>query len=241
MRKFISCILSMAIMAGAAVSCGKTEDSKDDKKAGTSASDTANEDKKTDNSENPAIGRWQVGEYSIFDIVSEDEAYFCMKQDMSQMMYVDEDEKIYFGSKNCGKDSYDFDGETFVLHAMSDNDLTMKKNDDSGDIFGEYEMISGTAYNIVAKAYNQWAEANDDDKIFSESGTRLFITCNVNSTMLEARLAINGFKIEDGKMTTGFEVLGTDEPGEVEYEINGDTLVWKNKGGNIKTFTRVDE
>lgn len=241
MRKFISCILSMALMAGISVSCGKIEDSKNDKTTGTSAADTSQVDEKPDISENPAIGRWQVGEYSIFDIVSEDEAYFCVKQDMSRMMYLDEDENIYFGSKNCGKDSYDFDGETFVLHAMSDNDLTMKKNDDSSDIFGEYEMISGTAYDIVDKAYNQWTEANDDDKIFSESGTRLFMTCNANSTMIEARLAINGFKIEDGKMTTGFEVLGTDEPGEVEYEIDGDTLIWKYKSGNVKTFTRAEE
>lgn len=241
MKKFISCILSMAIMAGAAVSCGKTEDSKDDKKAGTSASDTANEDKKTDNSENPAIGRWKAGEYSIFDIVSENEAYYCMKQDMSQMMYLDEDDHLYVGGEDCGTDSYDFDGENFVLHAMSDNDLTMKKTDDSSDIFGEYEMISGSAYDIVAKGYNKRAEENDDDKSFGESGTRLFIICNVNSTMLEARMEISGFKIEDGKMTAGADFLGTDESVEVEYEVDGDTLVWKYKSGKVNTFTRADE
>lgn len=238
MKKFLSLLLAMTMTACAFTSCGDKDDDKDSGK-GASASDEAKASKKE---KNAAIGKWQPDDVKeiVFDIQSNDKAVISMVQDMSSIIYFDENKSFIFSGMEFSEDDYDFDGETFVLHSMSDNDLTMTKTDGSDDLFGEYKWISGDAYDAVARGYDNKAAENNSDESFSDSGTDIFMTCAEGSTSLEARINVQDFKLTKDTISIDGEFFGDEALLDAPYTVDGDTMTITNADGEDVKLTRIN-
>ena len=116
MKKVLTILLAMSMMSCTFASCGKKESDKEDKK-----------NLSADEEVHPAVGRWVPVEKedTIFDIHSEDEAYICAVQDLSDDLYFEDDNFVFSGMEFSG-DNYDFDGETFVLRFKSEGNENNK-------------------------------------------------------------------------------------------------------------------
>ena len=232
MKKFLTILLAVSVMSCTFASCGKKDSSEEDKKSSVA------EEKES----NPAVGRWKLvdSEDTIFDIRSEDEAYICAVQDLSDDLYFEEDKFMFSGEAFAEKD-YDFDGETFVLHAFNDNDLTMKKTDGSKDVYGEYQWVSGDAYDAIAVGFNNSAAENDDTKTFDDESIRIFVNFTEDSTTFEARITVDGFELTDGTITISGELFGDEELRDAEYSVDGDTMIIINNSGEEVELERIPD
>lgn len=229
MKKFLTILLAVSMMSCAFASCGKKDSGKDDEKS-SSASE-----------ENPAVGRWVPVEKegTIFDILSEDEAYICAVQDLSETIYFDEEDNFVFSGMEFSGDNYDFDGETFVLHAFSDNDLTMKKTDGSEELSGEFQWTSGDLYDDVAGGLTEAAAADGLD--ITGDNIKTFMNCTENSTSLEIRIKVTEFELSDETITIGGKIFGEDELRDAEYSIDGDKMIIINAQDEEVELERITE
>lgn len=230
MKRFLALLTAMTMTVCAFTACGDTDNDKDEK---TSASEN-------DNKENPAIGEWtaeQNGQQILFKIKSESQASAYMKQDLSEALYFDDEKKLNFSGMKFNDEDYDFDGKTFVLHGMSDNDLTMEKIDDSEDLFGKYKMTGGDAYEAIVRGYNNRAAEEDDISIDSLD---LTFECQENETYLVVEIPFEKFELTDDTISIGGAIFGDNELKEAPYTVDGDTLTIINeeKDKEVK-LTRV--
>ncbi|MBO5319857.1 MAG: hypothetical protein J6B01_08660 [Ruminococcus sp.] len=231
MKKFLTILLAVSMMSCTFASCGKKDSDKEDKKSSVAEEEVL-----------PAVGRWEPvdTEDMIFDIRSENEAYICVVQDLSDALYFEDDNFMFSGEEFADKD-YDFDGETFVLHAFNDNDLTMKKTDGSEELYGEYQWISGDAYDAIATGFNNEAAENNDDETFDEEKMKIFVNFTEDSTILEARMTIDDFKLSDKKITISGAIFGDDELRDAEYSVDGDKMIIINAQGEEVELERITE
>ncbi len=230
MKKILTILLAMSMMSCAFASCGKKDSDKEDKKSSSA------EEK------NSAVGRWIPAdtENMIFDIRSEDEAYICAIQDLTDNISFEDDNFVLSGME-FNDEEYDFDGDTFVLHAMGDNDLTMKKTDGSEELSGEYQWISGTAYEAIATGFNNKAAENNDMETFDENNIKIFVNFTEDSTILEARMNIDDFELTDETITISGEIFGDEELRDAEYSVDGDRMTIINAQNKEVELERVKE
>lgn len=230
MKKFLTILLAMSMMSFTFASCGKKDSDKEDKKS-SSASE-----------ENPVVGRWEPvdTENVVLDIRSEDEAYICAVMDLSDSIYFEEDNLVFSGMEFTDEE-YDFDGETFVLHAMSDDDLTMKKTDGSEELYGEYQWVSGDAYEAIATGFNNKAAENNDDESFDEKNMKIFVNFTEESSIFEARMNVEGFELTDETITISGSIFGDDELRDAEYSVDGDKMTIKNAQDEEVELERITE
>ena len=230
MKKFLTILLAMSMMSFTFASCGKKDSDKEAKKSSSSSE------------ENPAVGRWEPvdTENVVLDIRSEDEAYICAVMDLSDYIYFEEDNLVFSG-REFTDEEYDFNGETFVLHAMSDDDLTMKKTDGSEELYGEYQWVSGDAYEAIATGFNNRAAENNDDETFDEENMKIFVNFTEDSSILEARMNVEGFELTDETITISGSVFGDDELRDAEYSVDGDKMTIKNAQDEEIELERITE
>ncbi len=230
MKRFLALLMAMTMTVCSLTACGDTDDDKDEK---TSVSEN-------DEKENPVIGEWtaeQNGQQIVFKIKSESQASAYTKQDLSEALYFDDEKNLNFSGMKFTDEDYDFDGNTFVLHGMSDNDLTMEKIDDSEDLFGEYKMTGGDAYEAIVRGYNNRAAEEDDVSIDSLD---LTFECQENETYLVVEIPFEKFELTDGTISIGGTIFGDNELKKAPYTVDGDTLTIINeeKDKEVK-LTRV--
>lgn len=239
MKKLLSFLIAMTMTACAFTSCGSKDD--DDSKKGSSVSD---EEK---GGENSALGKWKPVadeensedlENVVFDIQSEDKATISMVQDMSEDIYFDDKKSFFFTGMEFGDDNYDFDGKTFVLHAFSENDLTMEKIDGSDDLFGEYKWINGDAYDAMAQGFGDSASEDGVDADF-ENTCEMYMTCGEGSTSLEIRFKLDDFKLTDDTISISSAIFGEDSLENAPYTIDGDTMTLTNAKGKDVQLKRI--
>lgn len=233
MKKFLTILLAMSMISCTFASCGKKDSDKEEKKS------TASE---TEEESNPAVGRWEPvdTEDVIFDIYSENEASVCAVMDLSGDICFEDDNFVFSGEAFTDND-YDFDGETFVFHAFSDNDLTMKKTDGSEELYGEYQWISGDAYESIATGFDNKAAENNDDETFEDHNINIFMNFTEDSTILEIRMNVDGFELTDETITISGSVFGEDELRDAEYSIDGDKMIIINNSGEEVVLERIAE
>lgn len=251
MKKFLLLLLASVMTACAFTSCGRTEDDGDsdqgslaaeeDTTAGEEQSgteeDTNNIQPETDNNINPAFGKWEfVDDYmidvTVIEIKDSDNASVVVTQDMADRIYFDEEKNFVFPGMTFSADDYDFDGKTFVLHGMSENDLTMEKIDGSEDLFGEYRWISGELYSFVST----WA---------ADSDAPLFMNCAEGSTTLYLDMDMEGFSLTDDTITIDGGAFGENTLFKpiinAPYTVDGDVMIVTNSDGEELKFTRIRE
>ena len=87
MKKFLTILLAMSMMSCTFASCGKKDSDKEDKKSSVAEEEVL-----------PAVGRWEPvdTEDMIFDIRSENEAYICVVQDLSDALYFEDDNFMFW-------------------------------------------------------------------------------------------------------------------------------------------------
>ncbi|MBR3760688.1 MAG: hypothetical protein IKK47_06850 [Ruminococcus sp.] len=229
MKKFLTILLAMSMMSCTFASCGKKESDKEDKK-----------NLSTEEEVHPAVGRWVPVEKedTIFDIHSEDEAYICAVQDLSDDLYFEDDNFVFSGMEFSG-DNYDFDGETFVLHAFSDNDLTMEKTDGSEELYGEFQWISGDLYDDIVRDFTE-ASVTDGYDITGDN-IKTFMICNDEGTSLEIRIGVSDFELTDETITISGSIFGGEELRDAEYTVDGDKMIIINAQSEEIELERITD
>lgn len=189
-----------------------------------------------DDDVDPVLGKWHLTAametIPVLDIISRDSAAVELSQDISYRIYFDEDKTFVFENARFTPDDYDFDGENFVIHTMSDNDLTMKKIDGSTDIYGKYQWVSGAFYDFVSQN-----SAGGDAPVFMES--------NPGISILTLEMDVENFSVTDDTITIEGGVFGDQtllrSVKSASYTIDGDKMTVTCQDGEEMIFLRIIE
>lgn len=248
MRKFLSFLIASAMTVCAFTSCGKIEedsgeqgtsdageDQAIDKEQPGTEENTANIQPETENNINPVFGKWEfeddyIVDITVIDIKDSDNASVVVTQAMADGFYFDEEKNFVFPGATFSADDYDFDGQTFVLHGMSENDITMEKIDGSEDLFGEYRWVSGGLYDFVCA----WAAGGD---------APLFMNCAEGSTTLYLDMDMEGFSLTDDTITIDGGAFGENTLLKpiinAPYTVDGDVMIVTNSDGEKLKFRKI--
>ena len=184
----------------------------------------------------PVLGKWHLmaamETIPVLNIISRDSAAVELSQDISYRIYFDEDKTFVFENARFTPDDYDFDGENFVIHTMSDNDLTMKKIDGSTDIYGKYQWVSGAFYDFVSQN-----SAGGNAPVFMES--------NPGISILTLEMDVENFSVTDDTITIEGGVFGDQtllrSVISASYTIDGDKMTVTCQDGEEMIFLRIIE
>lgn len=225
MKRFLALLMAMTMTVCAFTACGDTDNDKDEK---TSASEN-------DNKENPAIGEWFFEDNGRLKIKSESEASLSVTQDLSKALYFDDERNLNFSGMKFNDEDYDFDGKAFVLHGMSDNDMTMEKIDDSEELFGKYKLTGGDAYAAFTEGFS--SRAAEDGAEMSVDDVSLTLEFNNNETYLIIEFPVENFELTDDAVSVS---IGDNELKNAPYTVDGDTLTIINEENDKEVkLTRV--
>lgn len=250
MRKLITFFLVMSIASCAFTSCGKTDD--DGSKHGNSdtGENTVSDggqsgtDESTDNVNNsrsgdessgdPVVGVWRftdnTPDVNFLEIHDRNSASVLVKQDLSEIIFFDEEQNLVFPGGTFSAEEYTFDGRIFDLSVDGNNYLTMEKTDGTDGLFGKYKWLDCTMYSSTA------GNASDGD-------ADIYMDCGANSTFLYLMTDVDGFSITDDAVTMDGGVFGSRRlitpVTDASYTIDGDTMTTVNADGEEMTLTRV--
>ena len=85
-----------------------------------------------DSNADPAVGIWQFTDYSqdenYLEIHDRENASILITQDLSDMIFFDEEQCLICPGDTFSAEEYEFDGKTFTLDVNGRNYLTMEKS-----------------------------------------------------------------------------------------------------------------
>jgi hypothetical protein len=215
MKRIIALAAGVMIAAGSLAGCGKKGSSK--------SKDVS-----------AVYGSWVYQDSTVINVNSDKTINTKVSMDATDMMSFEKDGSITFGGQKAGEGKFDFDGETYVLHMDSADDLTMKKKTPGSkdDMYGEYTLISGVAYDSIVKGYdNRAAETNG--AAFKDSSLTVGMEVESGKTSITVVMPI-GSVVDSDTLRISFE----NEERECEYEVVGDELHLKNTKGEEKILKR---
>lgn len=202
-------------------------------------------DKTTDNTQpddsnaDHAVGIWQFNDYTqdvnYLEIHDRENASILITQDLSDMIFFDEEQSLIFPGDTFSAEEYEFDGKTFTLDVNGRNYLTMEKTDGSGDLFGEYRWVGGEMYEAIAQTP------------VGGAADSLYMECGENSTTLFLGRDIKNFSLTDDTITIEGSAFGLDgciilSPlTAAPYTIDGNTMTTVNDDGEELKLTRISE
>lgn len=203
-------------------------------------------DKTTDNAQSdydsnadPAVGIWQFNDYTqdvnYLKIHDRENASILITQDLSDMIFFDEEQSLIFPGDTFSAEEYKFDGKTFTLDVNGRNYLTMEKTDGSNDLFGKYMWVGGEMYEAIAQTP------------ISGAADSLYMECSENSTTLFLEWDIKNFSLTDDTITIEGSAFGYDgciimSPlTAAPYTIDGNTMTTVNDNGEELKLTKVSE
>lgn len=240
MKKYIAIIMSLMMVGCAFTACGDSKDSGDEEKTKASAAENDNDDEekpakdKGKNKLSKVYGKWQPEENkaAYLNIEDEDTAWLVVDQDLSKDICFDENKNLVFKGKAFGEDDYKFKNGKFVLEYEGENVLTMKKTDDSDDIFGEYKWENCSSYDAFTKGFSNKAGGEEVD-------IDVFMTCEENKTIFSCHIPVDEFKLDSDTITLKASLF-KEKFLESEYEVDGDELILISDDGKTKKFIRLD-
>lgn len=192
-----------------------------------------------DSNADPAVGIWQFTDYSqdenYLEIHDRENASILITQDLSDMIFFDEEQCLICPGDTFSAEEYEFDGKTFTLDVNGRNYLTMEKTDGSDDIFGKYRWVGGEVYEAIAQTP------------VGGAADSLYMECSENSTTLFLGRNIKNFSLTDDTITIGGGTFGYDgcivmsPVTDAAYTIDGNTMITVYDDGEELKLTRISE
>lgn len=171
-----------------------------------------------------------------FDMTIEDDGDILARSDMGSSVFggsmqFNEDGSLTFQGRECGSDTFDYDGETYVLHAFSDNDLTLRRLEpnDGSVFYGKYILEESATYDAIAKGYNKRSSETGGEDTFDGSDINIYF--DISAEGLSALAEVPFGKVNDDETVTIYDK-------DVPYALDGDTLTLSAAAGEMK-FTRI--
>ncbi len=218
-----------------------TDNAEDEKSVTDLSTDetTDNAQSADDINADPAVGIWQFTDYSqdmnYLEIHDRENASILITQDLSDMIFFDEEQSLICPGDTFSAEDYEFDGKTFTLDVNGRNYLTMEKTDGSDELFGKYRWVGGEVYEAISQT-----------PVGSFTGS-LCMECSENSTTLFLGTDIKNFSLTDDTITIGGSTFGLDgniimsPVTDAPYTIDGNTMITVNDDGEELKLTRFSE
>lgn len=218
-----------------------TDNTEDEESVRELPTDKTTDNARSDHDSNadPAIGKWQFNDYTqdvnYLEIHDRENASILISQDLSDMIFFDEEQSLIFPGDTFSAEEYEFDGKTFTLDVNSKNYLTMEKTDGSGDLFGEYRCVGGEMYEAIAQTP------------VCGAADSLYMKCSQNNTTLFLGWDIKNFSLTDDTITIEGSTFGYDGSIIISpltaapYTIDGNTMTTVNDDGEELKLTRISE
>ena len=222
MKRYISVFVCCILIAGTFSACSA--------KSSSSSSVSA------ETADNSVYGRWNMGVNRNVIISSDGKVAVEAAKSAVSVLEFNSDGTGSVSGLDFGKDAFDFDGETYCLHADTSNDLTMKKKEkgSADDFYGKYTLESGTLYDSLKKGYENRAAQNDSDEKYDDSIISTEMDVSDGRTDIVIKYVMGELSADDTiKLELGSETVTG------KYAVNGDTLTITPENGSQIELSRI--